>query len=286
MLRKVVKVALIVGLILIIFGGTVLAATGRVTGNNVRIRAKASSNSEEKSVATKNEKVEILGEEGNWYYVKFENVTGYMSKDYVERLDSEPIGQVSTTETEQPVSEPEPTVTEPEPDPEPEKTEPEPEVVSEPVETIGASEVTETVTLDHDVNLRYIPSFSSRVRVTATSGTTYNVVASLNHWVKLENDTNSGWVLKNSLEGADTSTSTNTDTNTNTSTDTTTPTEETKGTVNVDSARIRKTPDGEVLDSVSKGTEVTILGEEGDWYKIKTAKFDSGYIAKRLVTKN
>ena len=87
MIRRVVKVALVIGLILIFFAGSVLAATGRVTGNNVRIRAKASSNSEEKSVATKNEKVEILGEEGDWYYIKFENVTGYMSKDYIEKLD-------------------------------------------------------------------------------------------------------------------------------------------------------------------------------------------------------
>jgi len=282
MVKRVVKTMLSMGIILVLLSSSVLAVTGKVTGNTVRIREKASSNSAEVSAATKDEVVEILGEEGDWYHVKFENVTGYMSKDYV---DTDYTPSSTDTVTSEPTNEvtPEP---EPEKKPEPEVTEPAPTTEPEPVTTIGATSNIEnqTVTLEQDVNLRYLPIFSSRTHHIATSGATYTVKESLNHWVKLVNETNSGWVLKNALGEIET---TPVETTPTENTGTQTPVAEgKKGKVNVDSARIRKTPNGEVLDSVSQGTEVTILGEEGDWYQISTGKYESCYIAKRLITEN
>ena len=280
MAKKVVKIMLSMGLVLVLLSSSVLAVTGKVTGNTVRIREKASSNSAEISVATKGEVVEIIGEEGNWYHIKFEKVTGYISKDYV---DTEYTSEDSSTITSEPANEvtPEP---EPEKKPEPETTDPTPTTEPEPVTTVGATPNIEnqTVTLEQDVNLRYLPNFSSRVHHIATSGSTYTVKESLNNWVKLVNETNSGWVLKNALGEIETIP---VDTTPPENTETQTPVAEgKKGTVNVDSARIRKTPNGEVLDSISKGTEVTILSEEDDWYKINTGKYENCYIAKRLVT--
>ena len=59
-----------------------------------------------------------------------------------------------------------------------------------------------------------------------------------------------------------------------------------KGTINVDSAIIRREPNGEILDSFKRGTEVTILGEKDDWYNISVGEYNNCYIAKRLVKEN
>lgn len=294
MVKKVLKVVLVIVLMAVLFSSSVLAVTGKVTGSIVRIREKASSNSQEISVATKGETVDVIGEEGDWYKVTFEKVTGYMSKEFVDTEYSS--GTTTTAEPETPVTEP---VTEPAnevvetPSEEPVET-PAQETPVETVETVATPVQTQTytenqtVTFAQDTNLRYLPSFTSRVQSAVASGSTYTVKASLNNWVKVENETSSGWVLKNAIEGsvepATTEDNTNSQDTTSSDTTTTEPAATAKGRVNVDSARIRKSPNGEVLDSLKQGTEVTILGEEGDWYQIRTADYDSCYIAKRLIT--
>lgn len=297
MVKRVLKIVVAMSVITILLTSSALAVTGTVTGSTVRIREKASSNSQEISVATKGEKVEIIGEEGNWYQVKFEKVTGYISKDYVDAEEA----VTTTTTTPEPVSEPE----EPAPTTEPETTEsenlePEPAeeapVESEPVETTTPVQTQEyeenqTITLEQDITLRYLPSFTSRVKVSVASGSTYTVKASLNNWVKLSNESGSGWVLKNAVEGTtveenNSSEAPAEENSTEPETPVTNQPEASTGKVNVDSARIRKSPNGDVLDSLSRGTEVTILSEEGDWYQIKTTNYDSCYIAKRLITEN
>ena len=293
MVKKGLRVATLMLVILALLTSSVLAVTGTVTGSTVRIREKASSNSPEVSAATKGEKVEIIGEEGNWYQVKFEKVTGYISKDYVDTDEA-----VTTTTTPEPEPEPaapepeSPVVEEPEPEQPEQAQEPEVPETTEPVTTVETPnyEESQIITFEHDTNLRYLPTFSSRVNGTATSGATYTVKASLNNWVKVVNETGSGWVLKNAIEGSvvDTPVTPSVDENNAPSLDETpnTEVEVSKGKVNVDSARIRKSPDGEILESLKQGTEVTILGEEDGWYRISTEKYESCYIAKRLITEN
>ena len=313
MAKKFFKVCLAIVVMLILLTSSVLATTGTVTGSTVRIREKADSKSPEVSAATKGEKVEIIGEEGNWYKVKFEKITGYISKDYVD-TDYSSGSSTSTTTTTQESEASNEIVQEPEPET-PVETTQESEKVGETEEitqeqenptetqtnvtaTIKTRDYSEnqTVNFKNDTTLRYLPNFSSRSQGTVSSDSTYIIKASLNNWVKVSNDTNSGWVLKNTIEVSSTdnvvpednsSQNNDKDSSDNTTSDTSTDvTQTSKGKVNVDSARIRKSPDGDVLDSLSKGTEVTILAEEDGWYKISTEKYDSCYIAKRLITEN
>lgn len=159
-------------------------------------------------------------------------------------------------------------------------------------------EENQTVTLMQDANLKYVPSFTSRTQTTLKKGESFTVKASLNNWVKVSNDTNSGWILKTAIDGeaGTTQTPENTETNAtpipdvNETPDTTpvetnpaTDNQELKGTVNVESAVLRDAPNGDKIDSLPEGTEVTILGEEDGWYKIKTDDYESCYIAKRLI---
>ncbi len=332
MAKKLFKVSLILILALSLFSTSSFAVVGTVTGNNVRIRERADSNSFEVSLATKNEKVDVIGEEGNWYKVNFENVTGYISKDYVDTDYSSGSSTSSTptttpepnltTEPEQPKDiTPSTGIEEPsnntiagtnETTPEPNEpvnntvTEPENEVndTTPTAPIVSNSEVKEEqkVTFENEVDLKYLPSFTSRSSSKTVSGTIYTVKASLNNWVKVENETTSGWVLKINIKEANEETTKPTTTDMeqpdssqpssevmspdNSSAPTETPSQDSvkKGTVNVESARIRRSPNGETLDSIKEGEEVTILGEEDGWYHIKTEDYDSCYIAKRLIT--
>lgn len=56
------------------------------------------------------------------------------------------------------------------------------------------------------------------------------------------------------------------------------------GVVNTDTVRVREKADtkSEIVELVSIGDKITILGEEGNWYKVKVGKV-TGYIRKDLL---
>ena len=82
--NKVLVIILIVAIILIVPMNYSIATTGKILAESARVRKEASSNSEVISVATKGEKVDVIGEENGWYKVKFEDVTGYIRSDLVD----------------------------------------------------------------------------------------------------------------------------------------------------------------------------------------------------------
>ena len=292
---KLLRIFMISIVTLILLGSSVFAITGKVTGSKVRIREEASSESKEISIATEGETVEIIGEEGDWYKVNFEKYTGYMSKDYVDANYSP-----ENNETTTPPAESNTTV-------EPENNPPEEDTPIDEVQTPTDNELTTpeqntpeentnneleyqvggNITFLEETSLKYLPNFSSREISKAEKDSSYTITAVLNNWIKVSNDTNSGWVLSLKVSGNTTETTPNTtldEQNSTTSEENNPPENTRKGTVNVESARLRKEPDGETLDSIKEGTEVTILGEEGDWYNISVDKYDDCYIAKRLIT--
>lgn len=59
----------------------------------------------------------------------------------------------------------------------------------------------------------------------------------------------------------------------------------TTGTVNVDTVRVRKKPttDSAIVELVSIGDKITIIGEEDNWYKVKVNGIE-GYIRSDLLT--
>jgi len=66
----------------------VFASTGKSTATNVRVRKEASTSSEVLHVLALDEKVEIIEEAGDWYKVKANGYTGYVSKSFVKVEDS------------------------------------------------------------------------------------------------------------------------------------------------------------------------------------------------------
>lgn len=90
-MKKQVKILISVAILLIIAGITVLAATiGKVNSSYVRLREKASTESEILDVLMEGEQVEILAEEGDWYKISVNGRTGYVSKAFVTKNGETP----------------------------------------------------------------------------------------------------------------------------------------------------------------------------------------------------
>ena len=266
------------------------AATGIVNTPAVRIREKASTDSAILTKAYENEEVEIIAEEGDWYKVKVNGKTGYASKSLIDKK-----GESAKKETENKV--PENTVS----TYEPEKT----------TETNNSKP-----TIKEDVVGRILPNFGSNEAILLTKGTEVEVLKELNNWSEISVSGTKVWVLKNKINiGTETPTVTtddiktegntvsseNTVTENNTvaetqnttipaeTTNTTTTTTEArndKGIINVETANIRKKADksSSIIYHLDEGDEVTIVAEEGDWYKITNSEVESGYVSKSLVT--
>ena len=74
--------AVVIGL-LIVMQMPSLAATGKSTATNVRVRASASTDAEVIELLAVNDNVEILSKEGDWYKVSFKGKTGYVSQSFI-----------------------------------------------------------------------------------------------------------------------------------------------------------------------------------------------------------
>lgn len=74
------------------------ATTIKVTADTLNIRKGPSTDTSVVAMLSKGVECEVLEEEGNWYKIKYQNYTGYVSKDYVEVINQ-------TSEEEQEPSE-------------------------------------------------------------------------------------------------------------------------------------------------------------------------------------
>lgn len=75
------------------------ADTGKVTVETAKLRSKASTDSQVLDLVSKDEKVDILSEDNNWYKVKYKTTTGYIRKDLVQVENKESSSNVTNENT-------------------------------------------------------------------------------------------------------------------------------------------------------------------------------------------
>lgn len=270
------------------------ATTGIVNTPAVRIREKASTNSVVLTKAYEDEEVEIIAEEGDWYKVKVNDKTGYASKALIDKKN-----ESTKSETENKVEE-------------------------NSVSTYKSEESTDNAnsktTIKEDVVGRILPNFGSNEAMLITKGTEVEVLKELNNWSEVFVSNTKVWILKNKIsmseekpavtvddietegntviqentvsenntvvENSNTVSSVPDTSNTNINDNTTSVARNDKGIINVETANIRKKADktSSIIYHLDEGDEVTIVAEEGDWYKITNSEVESGYVSKSLVT--
>lgn len=270
---------------IIIISTTCLAATGLVNApSGLVLRETPSKDSKPLTTVSDNEKVEIIEKNGDWYKVKYGNYEGYLFAEYVKaqeevKVQEEVVAQEDTNKEEQG-----------------QEQKQAPQEINSSVKVENNS-VTfpQNVTTTAEVKAFIIPSITSRIVLTIEAEKEITVNGELNNWFNISYESKSYWIRKSSISIENTAkvpeevTVENTNTeNTNAveTTSTQKPIDNKKGYINVSSsANIRESAStsAKIVNTLTRNTEVTIVAEEGDFYKIQY-KDITGYVSKSLVS--
>ena len=271
-MRKIVITISII-LLMVAMAGTVFALTGTVNTNELNLRDGASLSSNVITRLNKNEILNIIGEEGDWYKVSYKNYTGYVSKQYLDKNEdtNQNIDENTTSVEEE------------------NKILSTATVYALPLlnsTKIGTLEQGKTVTIISQVgNWRYVQTneimgwiLSSKVEESLNSDNNN----SNENQVSNENSTTENNTIENN-------TTSNTTTTNNNNTNTTNNEENNYPTtlyVNVEAVNIREeaTTSSDVVASIGLNTPVRVTGESGDWYKVEVSD-GKGYIMKKYLSK-
>lgn len=251
---------------IILFATTSLARTGTVNApNGLVLRETASKSGKPITTISDDVKVEILEQSGEWYQVKYNNQEGYLFAKYVEAEKQEEPKKEEEQKEENTVND--------------EKQYPKKQKVKS------------------DLRIYIIPSATATTIANAKKDEELTINYELNNWVNVTYGKTTGWARKyfvneevvkpatdkkeeNKTEETDKKEE-NTD-NTNTAK----PIDNKKGYVDVSSsANIRKeaSTSSDIINTLLRNTEVTLVAEEGDFYKIQY-KDITGYISKSLIS--
>ena len=219
--------------------------TGTVTGitTTLNVRSGASTSASIIGTLKNGAKVEITGESGNWYKINYNGRVGYVSKDYVKKGGA-------TTPEQKPEDKP--------------QTE---------------TKVTGTVTgITTTLSVRSGASTSATIIGTLKNGAKVEITGESGDWYKINYNGKVGYVYKSYIKKGTTGT-TGGDGGTSTTT-------EKKGvvvgistTLNV---RSGASTTASIIGTLRNGAQVTIIGESGNWYKIKFNE-RVGYVSKDYV---
>lgn len=263
---KYTKKIICLAILLISLGvSNVYATKGLVMSDGVRIRTEPNTNSKIVNTLNKSATVEILSETDGWYKIKYTengNYEGYMSKDFVKAE-----GTVATTEpTNQPTDETTPT---PEATPTPTTVAPETPASEEPKVSLLGEKI-----ISAEAKVYILPVITSSVKDTVSRNVEVSVQEIAGNFAYIKYNNKFGWIRIDFLQEKKVDNNQASTTN-----------KEKKGYINVTQAIVRKkaTTSSEMVTSLNFNSEVTIIGEESDFYKVRINNQEC-YIAKRLIS--
>ena len=270
---KSIFIMAIISLASLLFINISLAAnTGTINVDVANLRETADAESKILEQITLNQEVEIVGEEGDWYQVTYNKITGYVSKELVTVNSNS-----QTTESNNQVSE---------------NTTQENNTVAvntteEGTETSSTEEITlGEYKISENTRLKLIPSINATDVIELKADETVTVTEIMNGWACVETQTTKGWLRKDKLKKDE-------------------PVEEpveevqeepqepaqetpiktqyvNSTTVNV---RQEANTSSTIVTTVALNTEVQVYSEENGWSKVKVNNVE-GYISSSLLSNN
>ncbi|MDJ9033509.1 SH3 domain-containing protein [Clostridium perfringens] len=231
-----------------------LNKTGIVNvSSSLNVRSSASTSSKVIGSLSGNTKVTIVGEEGAFYKIEYKGSHGYVAKEYVKDVTESNNSNQGTQTPEKP-------------------------------STPESTEKTGIVNVSSSLNVREGASTSSKVIGSLSGNTKVIIVGEEGEFYKIEYKGSHGYVAKEYVKDVTENNNSNQGTQTPEKPSTPESTEKT-GIVNVSSSlnvREGASTSSKVIGSLSGNTKVTIIGEEGAFYKIEY-KGSHGYVAKEYV---
>lgn len=313
---EILKKALVtIAIILIIFASSVTIAVtkskGKVTTETLRLRKEASLESTVLELLSKDDEVEIVEEEGDWYKVNFKTYTGYVSKEYISKNDNSE-GNSNPKQDEDNNEEKNNEDTNKTTDDNTDQTS------NNDNNTNNKELANKQAKTNSDLNVYILPLINSNIIGNLKQNTRVDIVNITGVWAYIKTETLAGWIRIDKISVTDSNTTENNNTDnqnkdnseqtvsqnnsesqtnnnqTNNQTDnnqTTTSNEKEytpknyyikSSAVNV---RAKSSTSSNVITTLTQNTQVKAVGEEGDWYKVEV-NGKSGYILKSLLSTN
>lgn len=309
---KILKKAIAIGAImLIIFASSVTIAVtktkGKVVTETLRLRKEASLESTVLDLLSKDDEVEIIAEEGDWYKVNFKTYTGYVSKEYISKNDD----SEGSTNSKQEDNKNEDNKSEDNKD-EKNNDENKNQTPTNENNEKNKSLVNKQAMTNSDLNVYILPLINSNIIGSLKQDTKVDIVNITGLWAYIKTENITGWIRVDKISVTDSNDTQNNNTNnqnkdnpeqttnqnnpenqTNNQKDnneTTTTSNEKEYTpknyyikssaVNI---RSKSTTSSDVVTTLTQNTQVKVVGEEGDWYKVEV-NGKSGYILKSLLS--
>lgn len=284
-IKKVLLTGILTIITLLTISAYTNAATVRITGEIVNIRKEASTTSNIVARLSENVECEYIGEKGNWYQVKYKNYVGYVSKDYAKLQGkvSSNQGNSNTTNTQnntitQNNSQQTNQITNNQDNSQVNKQENDSQTATtntQPTQNINKK-------FKQNTTIKILPLVHSSNIGNAKTSDTVLVLSEASGWSYIQTNEISGWVRTNTLEEIkNTTTQVNADSKNN---DNNTSNEKI-GYISEEEVNMRKGAGTSysIIKTLKLNAQVTILGEQGKWYKVKSGK-DTGYISKDYVS--
>lgn len=262
-MKKILKTSIISIVLSTMISIPVFAKSGKVVNTDeVRFREKASATEDSKVLDELAEGtiVEILDKTKGWYKVEYEGTVGYINANYLEEVE----------QTEQDTS----------------------NIIQDSSEDLENNENTQNIeSIDTNaqivykttekVDVKLMPLINSTNIFSLDKNKICNIVTTAGNWVYIENGSIKGWILKQKIGESKTTSSGTTEVRETT----TLYTSSKKGYVNLDSINVRREPTtaSELVAKLTLNTEVTILGEDGNWYYVEL-NGENLYILKDLLS--
>ncbi len=285
--KKIVQILCFMFAFTIICGTNSKATTIRVTVDDLNLREKASSDSDVYTTLSKGEEYTLVDEYDEWYQIEYEDYTGYISKDYAEIVEEEqpkddnnPKEDDTNTDTNQ--------------DKNNDNTD---NNIDTNTDNNTEQSATTTGKMNKNDKARILPLINATVLQTLKSGTKITIITEINGWSYITTEQISAWVrtdnitIDNTTTKPDNNTKPDNDKTDEPDNDTSTTPEDkndfTEKTMYINDSyvNIRKeaSTSSEVLMTVELNTEITVIGEEGEWYKVNTSVGEA-YILKELLS--
>ncbi len=288
-LKKVVLTGVLATITVCTMNVAVNAATVKATGETVNIRKGPSTDTKVVAKISEGVECELLEEEGDWYKVKFRNYTGYISKEYSKLLEDK-----STNNDKKQNDDEETKKEENNKNNNDESKNENKENESTPTEQTSneSNDIKEEQTIIYkkfrqDTQIRILPLIHSSKIGDIKKDTKVVFITELSGWTYIQSDSISGWVRTSTLSEEKIESKNDTDKSNSDNTEKSDETEKSEkiGYVNENQVNMRKGAgkNYSVVKTLTLNTKVTILEEEGGWYKIKAGD-KTGYIAKNYIS--
>lgn len=282
---------------LLTFSNTAIAKTGIVYNveTGLLIRDNPSKDAKTLDSLLNGASVEVLGEEGNYYKVKYQDITGYVTKSYL-KVDGE-VPKTEETKTEEKKEEEKQTETKTEEKKEETKTENKVENTTTETNTTPTTTSTETKTtsafkakLLDKAKVYVLPLVNTSKLGEIEKDKEVTVISKTGNWCYIQSESISGWIFTSRVEKVDTPVENKEEKKEEKKTEE--KKEEQKNSnkkmyVAFEYCNVREgaTTDSAKVTSANHNAEVEILGKEGEWYKVNV-NGKTGYIREDQLSES